>query len=60
MGPRAGLDTVEKIKISCLEWKPGHPAPNLLLYRLICPDSSKRQNLKVKIKRRKQDSVIRR
>jgi hypothetical protein len=40
VGPRAGLDVVEKTKIlHCREANPGHPARSPLLYRLSYPDS---------------------
>jgi hypothetical protein len=42
MGPRVGLDAVEKRKIlQCRESNPGHPACSPSLYRLSYPDSLK-------------------
>jgi hypothetical protein len=47
MGPRAGLDLVEKRKISCpcLESNPGRPAYSLSLYRLSFTGSPSRDIL---------------
>jgi hypothetical protein len=40
VGPRAGLEAVERKILHCREWNPGRPAGSPSLYRLSYPGSS--------------------
>jgi hypothetical protein len=51
MGPRGGLDTMEKIKsFLCRESNPGRPACASSLYRLSCGRKTAREHINIKMK----------